>query len=156
MRYLKMSLSLLFLLLFLAGLVVFSSTNGQGDTPGFPFCADIMEDGHLKTSSDPTLESLIAEAKEYNEENPELQGYRIQLFFSYGRSDTEEKKEDFEEDYPEIATYLIYEQPYFKLRVGNFRSLIEAQALYYELLQEYGNVFLVPSEIELPDLETAK
>lgn len=125
---------------------------GNASEEGFPFCAELKENGNLSIQQHEKLDSLLAYYREHHRENPKIDGYRIQLHFSYGREEALDTEEEFQEKYPDIETYLIYEQPYFKLRVGNYRTLIEAQPIYYELLEEYGNVFLVPTKIDLPEL----
>ncbi len=118
------------------------------------FCPEILDKaGSLWIESHVKVDSIIAARRENNERHPGIDGYRIQLSFAYQRRDIQEIEAEFLKKYPDVPTYLIYEQPYFKLRVGNYRSLIEVQYFYYELLEKFGNVFIVPTRIELPELK---
>jgi hypothetical protein len=53
---------------------------------------------------------------------------------------------------PEAEVYLIYQQPYFKVRVGDYRTKLEAEAVYRQLLHEFDKLFIVPDKINLPKL----
>jgi hypothetical protein len=54
--------------------------------------------------------------------------------------------------YPEADAYLIYQQPNFRVRVGDFRNRMEAHALYKKMLEEFPEVIIVPDKINLPKL----
>jgi hypothetical protein len=64
------------------------------------------------------------------------EGYRVQLL-SGDRNAALQTKFDFLEYYPEVETYMVYEKPYFRVRVGNFISRSEAE----EFCKEIKNVF---------------
>ena len=52
--------------------------------------------------------------------------------------------------YPELKAYLLYQAPYFRLRVGNFRDKDEAEEYRKLLSKEFPNsVFLVRDTIEV-------
>jgi hypothetical protein len=52
--------------------------------------------------------------------------------------------------FPELKSYLIYQSPYFKLKVGNFKEKKEAED-YQKRLQKYfpDGVFIMNDTIEL-------
>lgn len=114
--------------------------------------AKFSVNGQITVISDPMLDSLIQIKANENRNYNSMDGYRIQLFSGNNRTNAEELKLEFFKNYPQIPVYLIYQQPYFKIRVGDFRNKIEAQALYQKLLKEYGQAILVPDKINLPKL----
>ena len=81
-----------------------------------------------------------------------MPGYRIQIYFGSERKGALDAKTKFLQAYPETEVYLIYQQPYFKVRAGDFRDRFEAHALYKKLLTEFDKVFIVPDKINLPKL----
>jgi hypothetical protein len=60
------------------------------------------------------------------------QGYRIQVYATTDFKDAERKKEDLMATLEE-PVYVIYEAPYYKLRVGNFTDEISAKNLKRKL-----------------------
>jgi hypothetical protein len=76
-----------------------------------------------------------------------MDGFRIQLFSGVERNNANALKTKFLKQFPNYPIYLIYQQPYFKLRAGDFRNKLEAQWLFNQLQQEYGEVLIVPDKI---------
>ncbi|MDR0206160.1 MAG: SPOR domain-containing protein [Bacteroidales bacterium] len=69
-----------------------------------------------------------------------IDGFRIQIIsFSGVNSKTmiEQTAEQFRQHFPEIPFHISYFEPNFRLRVGNFRTKIEA----YKALQKISNIF---------------
>ena len=81
-----------------------------------------------------------------------MDGYRIQIFSGAERNNANALRQKFKTEFPEEQAYLIYQQPYFKLRVGDYRTLIEAQQAYIQLQKTYGQILIVPDKINLPKL----
>jgi SPOR domain len=81
-------------------------------------------------------------------------GYRIQLFFGNDRHEAQKIQAEFNARYSDWSdeSYLLYYDPNWKFRVGNFYRKIDAQPLMKELLHDFGNVFLIRDQIELPAL----
>ena len=106
----------------------------------------------VKLISDPKLDSLVAKNIELNKSQQTIDGYRIQLFSGSERNNANALRSKFKTEYPNENVYLIYQQPYFKLRVGDYRNLIEAQEMYLQLQKSYGQLLIVPDKINLPKL----
>jgi hypothetical protein len=106
----------------------------------------------VKLISDPKLDSLVAKNIELSKSQQTIDGYRIQLFSGSERNNANALRGKFKTEYPDQNVYLIYQQPYFKLRVGDYRNLIEAQEMYLKLQKSYGQLLIVPDKINLPKL----
>jgi hypothetical protein len=96
---------------------------------------------------DANLDSLIIKNVEHNKTQNSMDGFRIQLFSGVERNNANALKTKFLKQFPNYPIYLIYQQPYFKLRAGDFRNKLEAQWLFNQLQQEYGEVLIVPDKI---------
>lgn len=83
-----------------------------------------------------------------------LSGYRIQIFFGTNRNDAQLQQAKFMSLYPEWSreSYVLYFDPNWRVRVGNFYRKIDAQPMMVELQRDFGGVFLIPDKIELPGL----
>ena len=83
-----------------------------------------------------------------------IDGYRIQIFMESGNDAVEHANqvmEEFKLQYPEIAVYLIFGQPYYRLRVGDFRTRLQAEKIFLELNKKYKNAFITAERINLPE-----
>lgn len=58
----------------------------------------------------------------------------------------------FEEEFPEIPAYLQYTDPDFKIRVGNFRTRIEAIPTLKRIRKKYAGAYPVKTIIYLNEL----
>ena len=56
----------------------------------------------------------------------------------------------FKKKYPDVPIYLLFGQPYYRLRVGDFRTRLEAENMYQRLKKRYKNAFVTADRIELP------
>lgn len=87
-----------------------------------------------------------------------LKGYRIQILMSSGNQAREKAirfKEVFIENHPEFESteiYLLYQAPFFRLRVGDYRNMHEALIVYKKLVKYYPNCYIVNSKINFPKL----
>src|SRR5687768_15335567 len=66
-----------------------------------------------------------------------MPGFRVQLGSSSNRSEILELKTQFLRRHPEVRAYVTYQQPYFKLRVGDFEQRSEASVY----MQDIYNAF---------------
>lgn len=110
--------------------------------------------GDVVIFQDVRIDTLIQRIYTANEENPKIDGYRIQIYSGSNRTIANQVKAAFLTEYRVERAYLIYNQPYFKVRVGNFRSKTEALKLYTALRadEKFKAVLIVADEIDLPDL----
>ncbi|MEI6880014.1 MAG: SPOR domain-containing protein [Bacteroidota bacterium] len=107
----------------------------------------------LTVSNDAYLDTAIQKNIDKNRIANVIDGYRIQLFSGAERNNANALKTKFLKLYPETPAYLIYQQPYFKLRVGDYRTKIETQQIFYKLQDDFGQVIIIPDKINLPKLD---
>ncbi len=126
------------------GVIVFS---------GFRIYAQTNVDtGKVSLVQDRKIEELLAKHVEINAKTP-IKGYRVKIHFGADKNKAKEIKAKFLSQFPDIAAYEKYDQPNFNIRVGDFRTKLEAYRLLKELQQEFPAAFIVQDEIELPELE---
>jgi len=86
-------------------------------------------------------------------ENKKFNGYRIQIFSSSNnRLEAVKAKSEFLKDFPEIKSYLVYQAPNYKVRVGDFLDRLEANKQLAIVQEMFPTAFLVKGEIE-PEVE---
>ncbi len=83
-------------------------------------------------------------------------GYRVHLFMDSGnraRLNTQKEQAAFEEKYTEQRSYIVYEEPYFKLRAGDFRTRLDARRFLEKIRRDYPAAYIVVDWINYPDLD---
>lgn len=84
-------------------------------------------------------------------------GYRIHAFSGNKQRESKDeaynKEERIKTAYPEHVTYVIYNAPFWRLRVGNFRTYEEADELLRDMRRQFPDfakeMFIVRDEIQI-------
>lgn len=97
----------------------------------------------VQVNMDPVVEKLLNNWTSQNRSNPRLEGWRIQILSSTDRQQVEAGKTQFQSLYPDILATWVHEKPYYKLRVGVFRSRQEAMGFLGELKDSYPGAYPV-------------
>lgn len=84
---------------------------------------------------------------------PQITGYRIQLFFDTDKKAIDEARAKFLTQYPKIDTYVIYNAPNYFLKVGNFRTRLEAEKVKVSVDKDFPTNFIVKELINLPRID---
>lgn len=112
--------------------------------------------GKVLVKQDAQIANLLDLHVLQNAKNPGMQGFRIRIFFELGqnaRRNSEESRRVFMEKYPGVKVYQSYDNPYWKISVGDFRSRESAQKFYQQLLVDYPKAFIIPDWVNFPSLE---
>lgn len=122
--------------------------------------------GELIIVKDPLIDSLIARRLELNKKKPTAanpgstaivtdMGYRVQVFYGSDRREAFSEQTRFKNNYPKLGAYITYKEPNYYLRVGDFRTRMEAQRFLNELKASYPTLFIFREKINAPELEEA-
>lgn len=106
--------------------------------------------GNIEVVQDEKITLLADQYRKMSLSNPEVDGYRVQIFFDSGSNSKNKAagiKDEFETVYPENKSYLSYKEPYYRVRVGDFRTLIEAVGFQKKIAADYPNSFPVKDKI---------
>ena len=104
---------------------------------------------------DPRVDLLIKKQAQINEittrdARRSVSGYRLQVINTSDRNAAIAAKTKVYQLFPELKAYLLYQAPYFRLRVGNFTDKEEAEDYRKSLSREFPNsVFLVRDTVEV-------
>jgi hypothetical protein len=79
-----------------------------------------------------------------------IPGFRVQVISTMNRNKATEAKARLMQLFPDYSTYLSYQSPYFRVRIGDFRSRDAAEKLQQELNTYFPNgVFTVRDIIHI-------
>lgn len=87
-----------------------------------------------------------------------LVGYRIQVFMDNNqrtaKSEAQIKERNITSRFPQIGTYLSYTPPYWRLRVGDFRTREEAVEMMSQIKKEFPGyareIIIVRDRVNVP------
>lgn len=113
-----------------------------------------QEKGSVLIKKDPLIDSLIARRLELSRSGiagdaVSISGFRVQILSSLDRQVTYSEQAKFRSRYPKIKTYVSYTQPNYRLRVGDFRTRLEAEKFIDELRVYYTSMFIFSEMIIL-------
>ncbi len=94
-----------------------------------------------------------------NATHPTTRGFRVQVFSSNSsrtaKNDAVRIEKMIVNEFPETAVYVNYYSPFWKVRVGDFRTISEAQTFRNQIIETFPNLrsetYIVKEEINLPD-----
>lgn len=107
--------------------------------------------GKVQINQSTEIESMVNKHIEIGEKNQCFPGYRIRIFSDLGydaRKDANNTKTAFMKLYPDVPSYVVYDDPNFKVVVGNFREKSEALKFLMTMKEAFPSAFIVKDLIE--------
>lgn len=78
-----------------------------------------------------------------------VKGYRIQVLTTNSRDEAYKIKSDLLSKFPDQKSYLLFQSPYFKVRIGNFLRREDAEALRTQLNNTFPfSVYVVEDMVD--------
>jgi hypothetical protein len=108
--------------------------------------------GKVEYIQDQQITTLINKHIICSENSKTISGYRVQIHFGSEREKAKEIRTKFLKAFPDMNAYELYQQPNFKIRVGDFRTKLEAQKFQKMVTAEFPSSFVVSDDIQLPKI----
>lgn len=108
--------------------------------------------GKVEINADSRINTLIEKHKSVSGKE-KIIGWRVQIFFDSGNNSKNKaysKKGAFSAKYPNVGSYLSFQSPNYKVRVGDFRTRMDAEGFKKMLLSDHPDSFVVRDEIKFP------
>ena len=89
---------------------------------------------------DVAVSQMVAKHTELGSKVKTIQGYRVQIASFSGVNSKQsafDLRDKFQADYPQVQAYIVFDEPNFKVKVGDFRTRLEA----YAFLQQIKDVY---------------
>ena len=121
--------------------------------------AQYADDGRVVVIQDERVESVLHDYEMLrmkimeNPDNKAIPGYRIQIFFDSGLNSSDrarQAKDEFQRTYPEIPAYISWKAPNYRVRIGDFKTRLEAERTMQLILSDYPNAWVIKDEINFP------
>lgn len=84
---------------------------------------------------------------------PEITGYRLQLTFDSNKSVVDDSRSRFSAQFPKVDTYVEFVAPHYFLKVGDFRTQLEAEKVKAATAAQFPTCFIVKEKINLPRID---
>ncbi|MBN1199536.1 MAG: SPOR domain-containing protein [Bacteroidales bacterium] len=113
-------------------------------------------EGKVTVIQDPAIGQLVQKHIRVNEARDGIPGYRIQIFFDSGansRTKATAVCEGFRRLYPATGIYLNFVSPNYKVRIGDFRTRLDAFRFLQEIEANYPSAYVVPDQINLYNID---
>jgi len=123
------------------------------------------QQGEVNIHQDSRMNILLDKKAEANEGKKYIyiSGFRVQVYMENSQKQSKagafEREKQIKEKFPELATYVTFTSPFWKLRVGDFRTHTDALALMKLLKTEFpemGGEMTIVRDDEVRDQELEK
>lgn len=116
------------------------------------------QEGYVRVTQSAEMDSLLSRDRIWHAENPVWDGYRIQIFFDAGNNSKRKAQdviEGFTLEFLDIPAYLSFREPYYRVRVGNFHTRLQAAEALSDIAKVYPGAFVVKESInpEIPSFQ---
>jgi hypothetical protein len=115
----------------------------------FGYSQNTIQINNATISSNFNLSHTIDIHKQKNEKTDEIKGYRIQIISDNNRSNVYNQKAKVYQHFSEFKSYLKYVQPYYKLRIGDFKTKLEARNYLERVIKVFPSAFIVFDDIKV-------
>jgi hypothetical protein len=111
--------------------------------------------GHVEIFKDQRIDGLVKKQGVIipPATSPQMPGYRVQLYFDADRKSVDDARNKFINMYPKVDTYVIYNAPNYFLKVGDFRTQLEAEKVKDSFVRDFPTCFIVKEMINLPRID---
>ena len=105
--------------------------------------------GNVDVIADLRVKNLVALEKKIDE----ILGYRLQICFDSDKTVIDKARDRFLKLYPLTSTYVEFEAPHFNLKVGDFRTRLEAEKIQRKIFGEFVICIIHQDFIQLPRID---
>ena len=116
---------------------------------------DTLTEGKIEVNADKRIDKLVAYLGTAHspETKVKLEGYRVQLYFNNDKNICNQARSRFLSVTNNVDAYIQYQAPHYRLRVGNFRTLLQAEKFKQEISGHFPDAITVNDAIDLPSLD---
>ena len=109
--------------------------------------------GKVTVIKDARIDKVSKEIAGGESQKPKAKGYRVQVISSSTKSVVDGERAKLIAANRQHKTYIDYKAPNFRLRVGNFRTRLEAEKFQHDIKGDYPNTLIVVDLIDFPELD---
>lgn len=104
------------------------------------FSVNVTNSQNTNNSSD-SIKKLIAKKRAFNKEFG--YGYTIQIYYG-NETEARSAENKFRVNFSDVLTKLDYNQPYWKVLVGNYKTKLEADRALMKYSEKFSGLIVIP------------
>jgi hypothetical protein len=118
----------------------------------FSFCIlsfASAQNSRLTITGDVAVNAMVERHIEFNNRVKTIPGYRVQIASFSGANSKNSAfslRDRFMYDYPSVQAYIVFEEPNFKVKVGDFRTRLEAFA-FLQIIKDVYKGYIIKDNI---------
>jgi hypothetical protein len=93
------------------------------------------------TNSSVEVKNLIAKKRAFNSKFG--YGFRVQIFYG-DETKARSLQNKFKASFPNVSAKLEYDQPYWKVQVGNYKTRLEADKAILNFSEKFSGLIVIP------------
>ena len=105
----------------------------------------IAQENNQSINQDSSITKLLKLKTDYNKKIYESSFYTIQIYYGDLR-EADSILKVFSEEFEEIETSLIFETPNYKVRVGKFKTIIDASKALENIKRKFRSAFILKKD----------
>ena len=109
----------------------------------------VSNNKNFSVTQNAKISELLYKYKDYNRKKEFAEGYRIQIMYTDVRDEVYKNKGAMYKEFSDLSSYVEYEQPYYKLRLGDFKSRLDATYYLQQVVTLYPGAFIVRDKIKI-------
>ena len=113
----------------------------------------LSENGSITSINEKGINALVIKYENSLKAKDGIDGWRVQLKFKAKKEELKQVQIAFIKLYPEIPSYLEYNTPYYRVRVGNCRTKLEAIKIQRQISKHFPGAYPVPQIIDFSQIE---
>ncbi len=111
--------------------------------------AQEQDTGYVNIHADPRLALVVKKPVNNKVFIGKVRGFRVQIYNGNDRKKASQAKVDFMRRFPGVRSYLVYANPQFRVRVGDFTSRKSAMELYNKVSGSFNPCMIVPDVVNV-------
>ena len=121
----------------------------------FTVLISLSSNAQIEVKKDPRIDGLVKmqSTPVAPETSVLINGYRLQLAFDSEKNVVEDARTKFSSMYPKVDTYLEFKAPHYFLKVGDFRTQLEAEEIKANTGSLFPTALIVKEKVNLPRID---
>ncbi|WP_312355984.1 SPOR domain-containing protein [Empedobacter sp.] len=102
---------------------------------------------YTTTVKKPTEKKPVIQSNDPCAGTPQVNGFKIQIYYSKDRKDAEKVRNEFARSYPDLSSQTAYFSPDYRVLVGDYFTRASASKDIRRLKSKYNSAFSIPFKV---------
>ncbi|MGU9937130.1 SPOR domain-containing protein [Empedobacter brevis] len=94
-----------------------------------------------------TEKKIVVQSNDPCAGSPQVNGFKIQIYYSKDRKDADKVRNEFTRSYPDLSAQTVYYSPDYRVLVGDYFTRASASKDIRRLKSKYNSAFSIPFKV---------